>query len=52
MQMCNKELIKNGHESAQIWERILYSSSGALELKKCFWYLMHWQWVKEWLQLA
>jgi hypothetical protein len=21
-------------------------------LKKCFWYLMHWQWVKEWLQLA
>ena len=30
---------------AQIWERLLYSSGGALELPKCFWYLMYWEWV-------
>ena len=51
-QMCYKELIKYGQESAQIWERILYSSGGALELWKCFWYLLHWQWVKGQPQLA
>ena len=45
-QMCYKQLIKHGQELAQIWERILYSSGGALELQKCFWYLLHWQWVK------
>jgi hypothetical protein len=44
-QMCYKELIKYGQEMAQIWEHLLYSSSGALELLKCFWYLMHWQWI-------
>ncbi len=31
---------------AQIWEWLLYSSGGALELPKCFWYLMYWEWVK------
>ena len=51
-QMCYKELIKYGQESAQIWERILYSSGGALKLRKCFWYLLHWQWVKGQPQLA
>ena len=51
-QMCYKELIKYGQESAQIWEQILYSSGGALELRKCFWYLMHWQWVKGQPQLV
>jgi hypothetical protein len=28
---------------AQIWEQLLYSSGGALELSKCFWYLMYWE---------
>jgi hypothetical protein len=31
---------------AQIWEQLLYSLGGALELPKCFWYLMYWEWVK------
>ena len=31
-QMCCKQLIKHGQELAQIWERILYSCGGALEL--------------------
>jgi hypothetical protein len=39
------KMIANGQACAQIWEWILYSSGGALELKKCFWYLVHWQWV-------
>jgi hypothetical protein len=39
------KMIANGQACAQIWERILYSSGRALELKKCFWYLVHWQWV-------
>jgi hypothetical protein len=30
---------------AQIWERILYSSGGALDLPKCFWCLIYWQWI-------
>jgi hypothetical protein len=31
---------------AQTWECLLYSSGGALELQKCFWYLMYWEWKK------
>ena len=39
------ELIAKGQERAQIWERVLRSSGGALELKKCFWRVVYWQWV-------
>ena len=48
------ELIAKAQACAQIWEWLLYSSGGALELWKCFWYLMYWQWVNGcplWLQL-
>jgi hypothetical protein len=51
-QVCYKELVKHGQEMAQIWELILYSSVGALELCKRFWYLMYWQWMKGHPQLA
>jgi hypothetical protein len=37
------KLIAKGQECEQIREHILSSSSGALELKKCFWYLVYWQ---------
>jgi hypothetical protein len=40
------ELIAKAQVMAQIWERILYSSGGALELWKCFWYLLYWTWEK------
>lgn len=36
---------------AQIWEHLLYSSGGVLELLKCFWYLMYWEWVNGWPHL-
>jgi hypothetical protein len=39
--MPYKELIAKAQGMAQIWERILYSSGGALELRKCFWYLVY-----------
>ena len=41
-----QELVKNLQHTAQMWERILYSSGGALNIKKCFWYLIHWEWHK------
>jgi hypothetical protein len=45
MAMPFADLIAHGQSCAQIWERILYSLGGALELRKCFWYLIYWQWV-------
>jgi hypothetical protein len=46
------EPIAKAQVMAQIWERILYSSGGALELRKCFWYLLYWTWENGRLQLA
>jgi hypothetical protein len=46
------ELIAKAQVMAQIWERILYSSGGALELWKCFWYLLYWTWENGRPQLA
>ncbi len=46
------ELIAMAQACAQIWEQLLFSSGGALELKKCFWYLIYWQWVNGHLQMT
>jgi hypothetical protein len=46
------ELIAKAQVMAQIWERILYSLGGALELRKCFWYLLYWTWENGHPQLA
>jgi hypothetical protein len=40
-----KEMFALMQSVAQIWECLLYSSCGTLELPKCFWYLMYWEWV-------
>jgi hypothetical protein len=45
MTMPFATLIVHRQACAQIWERILFSSRGALKLKKCIWYLIYWQWV-------
>ncbi len=34
----------NLQQMSQTWERLLYSSGGALKLLKCFYYLLHWEW--------
>jgi hypothetical protein len=39
-------LRSNLHQMSQTWERLLFSSGGALELSKCFYYLMYWKWEK------
>ncbi len=52
MAMPFAELIAYRQAHAQIWEQILFSSGGALELKKCFWYLVYWQWVNGCPQMA
>ena len=31
---------------AQTWEQLLYFSGGSLNLKKCFWYVLYWDWKK------
>jgi hypothetical protein len=36
--------ITNLKNLAQHWEKLLFSTRGALNLQKSFWYLMHWQW--------
>jgi hypothetical protein len=30
---------------AQAWERLMFSSGGKLNLKKCFWYFIAWKWT-------
>jgi len=42
--MTLTEILRHLQHNAQIWERLLYSSGGALNLKKCFWYLVFWKW--------
>jgi hypothetical protein len=37
-------LICNLQKLAQEWEHLLYSTGGALNLQKCFWFLMSWRW--------
>ena len=37
-------MVKRLQEIAQTWERLLFYSGGALNLKKCFWYILYWQW--------
>jgi hypothetical protein len=31
---------------SQTWEKLLFSSGGALELSKCFYYIVYWKWVE------
>jgi hypothetical protein len=33
-------------ELAQTWEKLLFYSGGALNLSKCSWYIMYWDWKK------
>lgn len=45
-EMPMDDLVQRLQEIAQTWERILSLSGGALNLKKCSWYIMYWDWVK------
>jgi hypothetical protein len=41
-----KQLTNNLQTLAQRWEKLLFSTGGALNLSKCFWFLLSWHWVK------
>ena len=38
------EIVGHLQHTAQTWERILFSSGGSLNIPKCFWYLVYWEW--------
>ena len=38
------ELTRNLEHMSQTWEIHLFSSGGALELSKCFYYIVYWKW--------
>ena len=40
-----QELSTTLSATSQSWEKLLYCSGGALELSKCFYYLLYWKWV-------
>ncbi len=39
-----QELVKDLQVVAQRWEKLLFSTGGALNLSKCFWFLLAWRW--------
>jgi hypothetical protein len=39
-------LVANLQRLAQEWECLLFSTGGALNLEKCFWFLLAWSWDK------
>ena len=44
-QMPFPEMVKTLENAAQTWQRLLSYSGGALNLKKCSWSCMYWQWT-------
>jgi hypothetical protein len=42
--MTPNEMIQRIEKIAQNWERILFLSGGSLNLKKCSWSMLHWEW--------
>ena len=41
------KLVKKMEEAAQYWEQLLNATGGKLELPKCFYYILHWNFNKE-----
>jgi hypothetical protein len=43
--MSPHEMIHRIEKIAQNWERLLFLSGGSLNLKKCSWSMLHWEWT-------
>jgi len=41
---AEQKLVTNLQSVSQEWERLLYSTGRALNLQKCFWFLLSWKW--------
>ena len=39
-------LVSRMTNMVQMWEQLLWTSGGALNLKKCYWFLVSWKWTK------
>jgi hypothetical protein len=39
-----EQLKKRGKYDGQLWEGLLSTSGGELELQKCFYYILSWKW--------
>ena len=42
--MLFDDLVRNLEEVAQTWEKLLHYSGGSLNLSKCSWFVLHWDW--------
>jgi hypothetical protein len=42
--MTPNSMIQSIEKIAQNWERLLFYSGGSLNLKKCLWSMLHWEW--------
>jgi len=40
----SKSAVENLQQLAQSWEKALFSTGGAINFQKSFWFLFHWQW--------
>jgi hypothetical protein len=45
-QLHELQAIRDLRELAQFYERLLFSTGGALNLQKCLWFLISWTWKK------
>ena len=43
-EISHSELISRLEEIAQTWEKLLFLSGGTLNLNKCSWYVLQWEW--------
>ncbi|KAI2501852.1 hypothetical protein MHU86_12617 [Fragilaria crotonensis] len=43
--LSHTEMITRINHIAQTWERLLHFSGGSLNLSKCSWYIMYWDWT-------
>jgi hypothetical protein len=41
-----EQIVRRLETVAQVWERLLFYSGGALNLSKCSWQVLHWTWIK------
>lgn len=44
--MTLETIVEKLNRIAQTWEQLLFYSGGALNLQKCSWYVMYWDWHK------
>ena len=44
--MEERQVIRDITYAGQVWESMLHTNGGLLELKKCYWILISWKWIR------